>query len=249
MFSRYIQILKAKQGKMFTMFNFSERSTSQHCCSQIQNMSKLFATSNYQIRFRELTLNQYFLRFRELILNQDFFARAIQKGPGCICYIFTLSLFCIRRSVFKSQDVSVKFLDLQNLQSVSWHLEFRKVFYRTFDGWFQWLCTFSGKHGVYQHIQLYFNIQSVLLVVMVSWQSAYPQILTLFQFVSHSFYYIGLIKKKHKHNVFLTIALITNNYLHDGVMSSVVHQTIHHMWLKGGTFYKEATRKEGAVIE
>ena len=60
--------------------------------------------------------------------------------------------------------------------------------------------------------------------------------------------HIRLIKK-HKPKVFLTIALITNNYLHDGVMSSVVHQTIHHMWLKGGTFYKEATRKEGAVIE
>ena len=133
---------------MFTMFNFSERSTSQHCCSQIQNMSKLFATSNYQIRFREL------------ILNQDFFARALQKGPGCICYIFILSLFCIRRSKSNSQDVSVKFLDLQNLQSVSWHLEFRKVFCRTFDGWFQWLRTFSGKHGVYQHIQLYFMISN-----------------------------------------------------------------------------------------
>ena len=133
---------------MFTMFNFSERSTSQHCCSQIQNMSKLFATSNYQIRFREL------------ILNQDFFARALQKGPGCICYIFILSLFCIRRSKSNSQDVSVKFLDLQNLQSVSWHLEFRKVFCRTFDGWIQWLCTFSGKHGVYQHTQLYFMISN-----------------------------------------------------------------------------------------
>ena len=32
-------------------------------------------------------------------------------------------------------------------------------------------------------------------------------------------------------------------------MSSVVHQTILHMWLKGGTFYKEAARKEGAIIE
>ena len=140
-FSRYIQILKAKQGKsipaMFTMFNFSELSTSQHCCSQIQNMSKLFATSNYQIRFRELISNQYYLRFRELILNQDFFARAIQIGPRCICYIFILSPFCIRRSMSKSQDVSLKFLDLQNLQSVSWHLEFRKVFCQTFDGWFQ----------------------------------------------------------------------------------------------------------------
>ena len=145
---------------MFTMFNFSERSTSQHCCSQIQNMSKLFTTSNYQIRFRELILNQYYLRFRELILNQDFFARAIQIGPRCICYIFILSPFCIRRSMSKSQDVSLKFLDLQNLQSVSWHLEFRKVFCRTFDGWFQWLCTFSGKHGVYQHIQLYFIISN-----------------------------------------------------------------------------------------
>ena len=123
-------------------------------------MSKLFTTSNYQIRFRELILNQYYLRFRELILNQDFFARAIQIGPRCICYIFILSPFCIRRSMSKSQDVSLKFLDLQNLQSVSWHLEFRKVFCRTFDGWFQWLCTFSGKHGVYQHIQLYFIISN-----------------------------------------------------------------------------------------
>ena len=100
------------------------------------------------------------MRFRELILNQDFFARALQKGPGCICYIFILSLFCIRRSKSNSQDVSVKFFDLQNLQSVSWHLEFRKVFCRTFDGWFQWLCTFSGKHGVYRHIQLYFIISN-----------------------------------------------------------------------------------------
>ena len=123
-------------------------------------MSKLFTTSNYQIRFRELISNQYYLRFRELILNQDFFARAIQIGPRCICYIFILSPFCIRRSMSKSQDVSLKFLDLQNLQSVSWHLEFRKVFCRTFDGWFQWLCTFSGKHGVYQHIQLYFIISN-----------------------------------------------------------------------------------------
>ena len=32
-------------------------------------------------------------------------------------------------------------------------------------------------------------------------------------------------------------------------MSSVVHQTILHMWLKGGTFYKEAARKEEAIIE
>ena len=235
---------------MFTMFNFSELSTSQHCCSQIQNMSKLFTTSNYQIRFRELISNQYYLRFRELILNQDFFARAIQIGPRCICYIFILSPFCIRRSMSKSQDVSLKFLDLQNLQSVSWHLEFRKVFCRTFDGWFQWLCTFSGKHGVYQHIQLYFIISNQSY--WLSWSLGRVPIPKYWHYSNsyptHPNTYIGLIKK-HKPKVFLTIALITNNYLHDGVMSSVVHQTIHHMWLKGGTFYKEATRKEGAVIE
>ena len=120
-----------------------------------------------------------------------------KKGWGCICYIFILSLFCIRRSVSKSQDVSVMFLDLQNLQSVSWHLEFRKVFCRTFDGWFQWLCTFSGKHGVYQHIQLYFIISNQSY--WLSWSLGRLPIPKYWHYSNsyptHPTTYIGLIKK------------------------------------------------------